>query len=416
VQDLLHPPILKGCLNVIPTTSESPTSRPHDADPARAFGHARRDDFDLMAGMDHLNHGAYGSTPRAALDAAHRWRARMEADPSIFFRRDLPGLLRQAGTRVATVLGGRGEDWAFVENATAGMNAIIDSIPLAPGDELVCLSQVYGAVRNALEHRASRSGARVVVVPVPVPFVDPEPLLTGLRAAITSRSRLVTLDHVTSPGATVLPVADLVAVCRDAEVPVAIDGAHAPGMLALDVPSLGADWYVGNLHKWAFAPRGTGVLWCAPARQADLHPLAISHYYGQGFTAEFDYCGTRDNSAWLASGAGLDYLEGPGPDRLRDHNNRLAREAGEMLARRWGSELAAAPEFLGSMAAIRLPNGAGGTRAHGRDLSTRLTEQHRISCAVLALQGGLWLRVSAQIYNEPSDYERLAIVGASLCA
>lgn len=400
---------------MIAPTSASPAWRPEQADPPGAFGHARRADFDLLAGMDHLNHGAYGSTPRTVLHASDRWRMRMEADPSIFFRRDLSGLLRGAAARVATFLGGRGEDWVFVENATAGMNAIIDSIPLAAGDELICLSQVYGAVRNALNHRASKSGARVVVVPVPVPFVDPEPLLTGLRAAITSRSRLVTLDHVTSPGATVLPVADLVAICRDAEVPVAIDGAHAPGMLGLDVPSLGADWYVGNLHKWSFAPRGTGVLWCAPARQADLHPVSISHYYGQGFTAEFDYCGTRDNSPWLASGAGLDYLEATGRERLRLHNNALAREAGEMLALAWRSELAAAPEFLGSMAAVRLPNGAGGTRVHGRDLSTRLTEQHGISCAVLALEGGLWVRVSAQVYNEPGDYERLAAIGNTLC-
>ena len=396
-------------------TSASPAWRPHGADPPSAFGHARRADFDLVAGVDHLNHGAYGSTPRAVLQASDRWRTRMEADPSIFFRRDLSGLLREAAARVATCLGGRGEDWAFVENATAGMNAIIDSTSLAPGDELICLSQVYGAVGNALKHRASRSGARVVVVPVPVPFVDPEPLLTGLRAVITSRSRLVTLDHVTSPGATVLPVADLVPICRDAGVPVAIDGAHAPGMLALDVPSLGADWYVGNLHKWAFAPRGTGVLWCAPARQADLHPVSISHDYGRGFTAEFDYCGTRDNSSWLASGAGLDYLEAIGRDRLRLHNNALAREAGEMLARAWRSELSAGPEFLGSMAAVRLPNGAGGTRVNGRDLSTRLTEQHGISCAVLALEGGLWVRVSAQVYNEPVEYERLAAIGVTLC-
>ena len=400
---------------MISTTSTSLTGQRHDGDAASAFGHARRSDFDLMEGMDHLNHGAYGSTPRTVLQASDRWRSRMEADPSIFFRRDLSGSLRGAAARVAAFLGGRGEDWAFVENATAGMNAIIASTPLAPGDELICLSQVYGAVRNALEHRAAKSGARIVVVPVPVPFVDPQPLLSSLRAAISSRSRLVTLDHVTSPGATVLPVAELVAICRNAGVPVAIDGAHAPGMLALDVPSLGADWYVGNLHKWAFAPRGTGVLWCAQARQADLHPVSISHYYGQGFTAEFDYCGTRDNSAWLASGAGLDYLEAMGPDRVRLHNNGLAREAGDMLSRAWRSELAAAPEFLAAMAAVRLPNGTGGTRSDGRDLSTRLTEQHGISCAVLALEGGLWVRVSAQVYNEPADYERLAAVGATLC-
>lgn len=378
------------------------------------FGHARRADFHLADGIDPLNHGAYGATPRAVLAASDRWRDRMEADPSTFFRSELPRGLRNAASRVAGFIGGRAEDWAFAENATAGMNAIIAATTVSPGDELLCLSQVYGAVGKALSHHAASKGARVVMVPVPVPFVDPEPLLAGLRAAITRRTRLAVLDHVTSPGATVLPVRDLAAICREAGVSVAIDGAHAPGMLALDVPSLGADWYVGNLHKWAFAPRGTGVIWCAPHRQDDLHPVSISHYYGQGFTAEFDYSGTRDNSPWLAATAGLDYLDALGADAMRAHNHALACQAGEMLATAWRSELSAAPEFLGSMAAVRLPNGAGGGRAEGMRLATRLNEAHRISCAVLALQGGLWVRVSAQVYNSLDDYDRLADVGAKV--
>src|SRR6266478_2761961 len=139
------------------------------------FGHRRLADFLLADGIDHLNHGGYGATPRVVVDAARRWHERMEADPSGFFRRDLPGLVRQAACRVAQFLGGRGEDWAFVENATAGLNAIIASLALAPGDELLCLSQVYGAIGNTLSYHAERSGARLVNVAVPVPFADPAP-------------------------------------------------------------------------------------------------------------------------------------------------------------------------------------------------------------------------------------------------
>ena len=116
------------------------------------FGHIRRPDFLLAEGIDHLNHGSYGATPRSVLDAAQRWRLEIEADPSTFFRRDLPGLLRGAAERVAAFLGGKGEDWAFVENATSGLNATIASLELVPGDELLCLSQVYGAIGNALRH------------------------------------------------------------------------------------------------------------------------------------------------------------------------------------------------------------------------------------------------------------------------
>ena len=379
-----------------------------------SFGRARRDDFLLADGIAHLNHGAYGATPRVVLQACDAWRARMEADPSTFFRRDLPGLLRDAAGRVATFLGGRGADWAFVENATAGMNAIIGSLELEAGDELLCLSQVYGAVGNALRYHAARAGARVVIVPLTVPFSDPELLLAAVKAAITSRTRLAVFDHVTSPGAIVLPVMELAAVCRQAGVPVAIDGAHAPGMLPLDVPALGVDWYVGNLHKWAFAARGTGVIWCAPDRQASLHPVAISHYLGQGFNPEFDYGGTRDNSAWLASGVALDYYDALGGSAIRDRNNALADAAGEILSAAWGSAPAARQSGCASMVAVQLPGAPRGGRIEARALAKRLTEEHGLTVGVMVIEGALWMRVSAQVYNEPAEYERLASEGRRL--
>ena len=377
------------------------------------FGHPRRGDFLLADGIDHLNHGGYGATPRAVLAATRMWQERMEADPSTFFRRDLAGLLRAAAEQVAGFLGGRGEDWAFVENATSGLNAIIASRPLMPGDELVCLSQVYGAIGNALRHHAERQGARIVTVEVPVPFADPAPLLRRLRAALNARTRLACFDHITSAGAAVLPIGEMAALCREHGVPVAIDGAHAPGQLALDVPALGVDWYVGNLHKWAFAAKGTAAIWCAPERQRALHPTAISHALGAGFPAEFDYAGTRDNAAWLAVPAALDYLDGFGAEAVRAHNAALAREAGALLAEAWRSTAAAAPEFCAAMAAVRLPGGVGDRDAAHR-LALRLTAELGITAGVTVLAGGLWVRVSAQIYNEIGDYARLAALGRNL--
>jgi isopenicillin-N epimerase len=385
----------------------SPTSKP-------IFGHQRREDFLLTPGIDHLNHGAYGSTPKVVMAACERWRETMEADPSTFFRRDLPGHLRAAAKKVAGFFGGEGKDWVFVQNATSGMNAIIASLRLEAGDELVCLSQVYGAVGNSLRYHAERAGAIVVKVHVPVPFTEAEAVITALRAAINKRTRLVALDHITSPGGIVLPVAAMAAVCREVGVPVAIDGAHALGMLDLDVPALGVDYYVGNLHKWAFAARGTGALWCAPERQAQLHPLAISHYLGQGFTAEFDYSGTRDNSAWLAAPAALDYITGLGAEAIQAHNNALADSAGQMLVEAWGTELSATAPFRAAMAAVRLPLGRGADRLAGRRLATLLTEKFGVTLGVLVMEGGLWIRVSAQVYNELSDYERIAEIGKTL--
>jgi isopenicillin-N epimerase len=378
------------------------------------FGHSRRADFALADGIAHLNHGSYGAAPRVVIEAAQLWRQRMEADPTCFFRDELPGAVRAAAARVAGFLGGRAADWAFLENATQGTNAIIASLNLEPGDELLCLSQVYNAVGNTMRHYAGRRGARVVSVPVPIPFTDPEPLFAALAAAIGPRTRLACFDHISSAGAVVFPIREMAEICRSRGVPVAIDGAHAPGQIALDVPALGVDWYVANLHKWAFAARGTAVIWCTPERQAGLHPVAISHYLGQGFAAEFDFSGTRDNSAWLAVPEALDYLDALGPEAVRAHNGALALEAARMWRDAWRSEIAAAPEFLAAMASVRLPGGEGADRAASRRLAGRLREAHGITAGVMVLDGSLWLRASAQIYNEIGDYEPLAAIGRNL--
>jgi len=378
------------------------------------FGRTRRSDFLLAPGIDHINHGGYGATPCVVLNRAREWRERMEADPSTFFRRDLGGLIRAAADRVARFLGGRGEDWVFVENATAGLNAIIASLRPEPGDELICLSQVYGAIGNALRYHGERSGARLVTVPVPVPFIDPAPLLDALGKAIGPRTQLAALDHITSAGAAVLPIGEMAALCRARGVPVMVDGAHAPGQIALDVPALGVDWYVGNLHKWAFAAKGAAVLWCAPARQAVLHPAVISHALGHGFTTEFDYTGTRDNSAWLSVPAALDYIEHWGAEAIRAHNRALAREAGDLLIDAWGTEAAAAAQLGASMVSVRLAAGDIGDRDAARRVAAELNERHKVTAGVTMLDGALWIRVSAQIYNEIEDYRQLAAIGRTL--
>jgi isopenicillin-N epimerase len=377
------------------------------------FGHRRLGDFGLANGIDHLNHGGYGATPRLVLEAGEAARLAMEADPTTFFRCELPDRLRNAAARIADFLGGRSEDWAFVENATAGLNAVIASLNVAPGDELLCLSQVYGAVANTLRYHADRRGARVVVVPVPVPFEDIAPLLAALEAAIGPKTRLACFDHITSAGAAIIPIAELAAICRRHDVPVLVDGAHAPGQVPVDVPKLGVDWYIGNLHKWAFAAKGTAVIWCAPEHQAELHPIAISHQLGQGFTAEFDYSGTRDNSNWLAAPAALDYFDGLGREAVYAHNKTLSEAACDLLAARWGTEAAASPRFRAAMTSVRLPGGRRGDHQAAQRVAERLRREG-ITVAVMLLDGGLWIRVSAQIYNEIGDYQRLAEIGARL--
>jgi isopenicillin-N epimerase len=179
-------------------------------------------------------------------------------------------------------------------------------------------------------------------------------------------------------------------------------------MLDLDLPAIGADWITGNAHKWLFAPKGCAFLWANKAAQADLHPTVISHGFGQGFTAEFDWTGTRDPTAWLSLPAALDFYRAMGDGALRARNHALAGEAGRMLAAVWRTEIGAPAAMIGAMVVVRAPGPLPGTPEAAAALHDRLWRDHRIEVPVIPLAGALWLRLSAQIYNEMADYERLA--------
>jgi len=353
-----------------------------------------------------VNHGSYGATPRAVLAAQAAWRDRMEAQPGRFMRAELLGALRVAAAGLADFLGAAGEDVAFVANATEGCNAVLRSFALAPGDEILVLSHGYGAVRNTVRHVAASAGARVIEAAVPFPRPEPAALVAAVAAALRPRTKLAVLDHVTSPSAIVLPLAEIVAACRAAGVPVLVDGAHAPGQVPLDLPTLGADWYVGNCHKWLCAPKGAGFLWAAPERQAGLHPAVISHGYGQGFVAEFDWTGTRDPSAFLAVPAALDFCGRLGGAALVARNRALAAAAGAWLADRLGTEVGTAGAIAGSMATVRLPLAGQVTQARAAALAERLLAAGTDAPPHL-IDSAAWLRVSAHAYNTMEDYARL---------
>src|SRR5438128_3036260 len=263
------------------------------------LGRALRRKFRLEPGVDFINHGSFGAAPIEVLDAVSAWRDRMEANPDHFLRDVLPPALRNAAGELARFVGADGEDLVFVENATAAINSVLRSLDFKPGDEILLNSQSYGAVRQAVRYICERSGAKAVEPPVGLPVVDPAQLVHAFSGAISERTRLVIVDHISSPTGVIWPVAEIAALARKRGTFVLVDGAHAPGQIALNIPALGADWYAGNCHKWLFAPRGCAFLWSRDARKAMIHPLAISHAYGRGFADEFDWTGTRDFSPWL---------------------------------------------------------------------------------------------------------------------
>jgi isopenicillin-N epimerase len=374
------------------------------------YGAALRPEWPLDPNLAYLNHGGFGVTPNAVSAAQAQWRQRIERDPTHFMAFELEAELREAIAPVAAAIGAKSEDVVFVENATTGLNAVLRALDFEPGDEILITSLSYPAIRKAALYAALRSGARVIEAEVTLPLADDAALLRAVANRLSIRTKLAIFDHVASHSALVLPIVELTRLAHEAGARVMIDGAHAPGMLVLDVPAIGAEWYVGNLHKWYFAPRSCGFLWAAQTVQAQTRPLAISHGYGQGFRAEFEWTGTRDVTAALAAPSALDFHAHLGGAELMARNKALAREAGALLARQWGTELAGPIESFAAMATVRLPLVGTQDEARARELMRELSERHRIAAAVVALAGALWIRIGAQAYNELPDYQRLAML------
>jgi isopenicillin-N epimerase len=302
-----------------------------------------------------------------------------------------------------------------VDNATSAVNAVLQSCELGVGDEILVTDHGYGAVTNAARHVARRVGAHVRTVALPYPRFDAAEAVARVASAITAHTRLAVIDHITSESALLLPLADLAAACRRQGVAVLADGAHAPGALALDIPSLGVDWYAANLHKWAWAPRSSGILWSAPARQAGLHPAVISWGLDRGYTQEFDWQGTRDPTPWLAAPAGLQFMRELGLRDVQRWNHDLAWEAGRWLARRWGTALGVDESATATMITVPLPARLGSGREDAARLRDALLFEDGIEVQLHAWGGNLWARVSAQVYNEMADVERLEAAVLQRC-
>ncbi len=382
----------------------------------RAFGRSIRHEWLLEEGMAFLNHGSFGATPRRVLAAQDRWRLAMERQPLRFFMEELTPALRAAAADLAAELGASGEDLGFVENATGGCNAVLRSLRLEPGDEVVGTAHTYPAVAAAIRYVCDRTGAVPVHVDVPFPARpgDEDVVVERFAAALTDRTRVVVVSHITSATALLLPVERIVAACRARGVPVLVDGAHAPGMVPLDLPALGADWYTGNAHKWLCAAKGCAFLWTNPSisrAREGLHPTVISLNYPKGFPDEFDWVGTRDCSAWLSVTEALAFHRELGPERVRRHNHELVWAGGELLEEAWGGAPAAPAAMTGSILTVPHPaTDVAPTKVALDAFRARLWAEHRVEVMPIPFGGRGWIRVSAQVYNDLDDFRRLAEV------
>jgi len=387
---------------------------------ALAFGHRMLAEWQLDPEFLYLNHGTVGCTPRRVLARQQAIRDEIESAPSRYMLRELTSIrvggprtemprMRRAAAEVAAFVGARAEDLVFVDNATTGVSAVLRSLELAPGDEIVMNDLAYGAVTSAARFVTREAGASLVTVAAPYPMPGgPAAFVEGLIGALTPRTKMLLVDHITSETALLLPVAEITRRAHEKGVPVFVDGAHVPGSIPLDIPALGADWYTGNLHKWGWAPRSSGILWAPPERQAGLHPAVISWGLDQGFTAEFDLIGTRDPSPFLAAPEGIAMMRDLGLEAVMHWNHTLAWDAARLLCEAFETPLPIPETMVATMATIPLPERLGSDATDAAELRDALLFEDRIEAQVHAKIGRLWMRVSAQVYNELPDYERFA--------
>ena len=363
--------------------------------------------FGLDPDVLHLNHGAYGVAPGEVRRAAAAWRERAERNPHRFNRVEAGGLVAAARARAAAFLGVEADRAAWVRNVSEGVSAVFGSLDLAPGDELVTSNHGYGAVRKALAHRAARAGARVVEAVFPVGAPD-EDIVAAYAAVLSPRTRLAVVDRITSPTATVIPVAAVAGAAAAAGVPVLVDAAHAPGHLDDDIAALGADYWVGNLHKWAYTPRGSAILWCRPG--TSVTPSVLSWRLDDGYAASFDYPGTWDCAGWLAVPDGLDFWSLLGGWEAVGMQARMADVGQRALAGALGASLDGLPAVPAPlMRLVPLPAGAL-TRPEDADPLYEALSRRGAEVAVVFFGGAGYLRVAAAPYNIAADYARLGSI------
>ncbi len=359
------------------------------------------------AGLVQLNHGSFGACPKPVLSAQTAWRARFQANPTGFVHEEVDEAWKASRSVLARFVGADVEGLVFVRNATEGVNTVLASFPLSEGDEILVTNHGYGACTNAAIKWGKARGASVVAALVPFPLSQEDEVMQAVLNAITPRTKLALLDHITSPTALIFPITRLVRELKARGIAVLVDGAHAPGQVPLDVQAVGADFYTGNCHKWLCAPPGTAFLWVAPAWRESIEPLVISHGYSDISGSRprlhrlFDWTGTADFTGVLCLPellAFLSSLHEAGIEGIMKRNRALALQARQVLG--WQH----APEsMVGSMVATPWPAG------HGEALQKQLLHSHKLMLWTgwLSAPHTQMLRVSAYMYNNKADYEAL---------
>jgi isopenicillin-N epimerase len=365
-----------------------------------------------------LNHGSFGACPRAVFEAYQRWQMKLEAQPVAFLdpERGLSGWMRDARLALGHVVGADADDIVGLTNATVGLNIVAQSLSLKPGDEILTSDHEYAALEKTWAYVARRTGAKIVVVKVPLPLTDEERFTDAILAGITGRTRVLFLSHITSATALVFPIARAIAVAKRRGIWTVIDGAHTPGHIPLNLRELDCDFYAGNCHKWMMAPKGSAFLYVRKEFQTGINPLVISHGWTEDagqleargvfgntpFIDGLEMQGTRDPSAWLTVVDAIKFGQTHNWKKVADQCCVLVQETASRVAWLTGLPSLGSPEFCApQMVAMPVP------KCDPSELKHFLLTQHAIEIPCFDWQDRTIVRVSAQGYNTQKHMDHL---------
>ncbi len=376
-----------------------------------------RDDFQLDPDIVFLNNGSFGAVPRVVQQEYENLQRQMERNPVEWLQRRAPELLAGARARLGSFLGVGADDVVFFPNPTTAVNMVARSVRLQPGDEVLTTDHEYGALHRTWRKLCQEAGAAYVRVPVPLPVTTADDFVERVWAAVTPRTRVLFLDHLTSATALSFPVAELCRRARAAGIVAVVDGAHAPGHIPLDLSQLECDVYTGALHKWACAPKGCSFLYARADAQAWLQPLVVSwgwesdHPSASQFVDHHEWQGTRDLSPFLALPAALDFCAAHDWPAVQAEGHRLALLTRARVDALTGLEPISpdSTDWIGQLAAIRLPQ-----TADPLVLKERLFDEFRVEVPITNWNGEQFVRVSFAAHNTEADSDALVHALGSL--
>ena len=357
-----------------------------------------------------LNHGSFGATPKPVFEAYQRWQLELERQPVEFLGRRHNELMRASRAALAEYVGTTENNVVYVTNVTVGLNVVARSLKLGPGDEVLTSDHEYGALDRTWRFLAQENGFTYRKCHIPLPLPEAEAFVETLWKSVTPQTRVIFLSQITSPSAVIFPVAEVCARARREGILTVIDGAHTAGQIPLDLGTLGADFWSGNLHKWLMSPKGAGFLYARPEVQHLLKPLVVSWGYEaeipgpSRFVDYQEWLGTRDISAFLAVPAAIEFQNEHDWETVREACFGLASDAQDKICDLTGLAALHRPgaRTFRQMVAVPLPASTDVIKLKGR-----LYDEHRIEVPLTLWNGGKLIRISVQGYNSSDDIERL---------